>query len=389
VPNLTHIERIRQEMPATRSCVYLNTGTFGPLPTCAFQIMQQQMQDELQTGRLGMAFFDQMHATSQQARQAVARLLHAHEDEIALTGSTGDGLNIISYGFHWQQGDEVITTNHEHFNLLAPLYQLRERYGIVIRVADLGANAERPLLDAVAEQMTSRTRLVALSHVTWTNGVCLPIGELRSLCEDRGILVLVDGAQSAGAIPVDVHALGIDFYALPGQKWLCGPDGTGALYVRQDSSHLVTSTYVGYQSVEDPHGETWKLLENARRFEMGGRHSAAIAAQAAALNWLEETVGHRWMFERIAELHGYAFRTLQSVPGLHVLTPQPASSGLLAFTLEGKNADEVVTHLREQYNLYLRTIPERNSLRLSCGFYNTEKELDTLLKALIAYQSIS
>lgn len=387
--DLTHIERIRQEMPATRSRIYFNTGTFGPLPTCAFQIMQQQMQDELQAGRLGMAFFEQMHATSQQARQATARLLHAHEDEVALTGSTGDGLNIISYGFHWQQGDEVITTNHEHFNLLAPLYQLRERYGIVIRVADLGANAERSLLDAVAEQMTSRTRLVALSHVTWTNGVCLPIGELRSLCKDRGILVLVDGAQSAGAIPVDVHALGIDFYAIPGQKWLCGPDGTGALYVRQDALHLVTSTYVGYQSVEDPHGESWKLLENARRFEMGGRHSAAIAAQAAALNWLEETVGHQWMFERIAKLHGYAFRTLQSVPGLQILTPRAASSGLLAFTLEGKNSDEVVAHLREQYNLYLRTIPEMNSLRLSCGFYNTEEEIDTLLKALIAYQSVA
>ncbi len=291
MPDLTHIERIRQEMPATKSHIYLNTGTFGPLPTCVVQTMQQQMQDELQTGRLGMVFFDHMRAIHQSTHQAVARLLHAHEDEIALTGSTGDGLNIISYGLNWQPGDEVITTNHEHFSLLAPLYQLRERYGIVIRVADLGPNAERPALKVVADQVTARTRLIALSHVTWTTGARLNIGEIGYMGREHGIPVLIDGAQSAGAIPIDVHALGVDFYAIPGQKWLCGPDGTGALYARQDAFNYVTSTYVGYPSVEDPHGEAWKLWENARRFESGGRHTAAIAAQSAALNWLEE---NRW-----------------------------------------------------------------------------------------------
>lgn len=384
--NLTHIERIRQEMPATTSRIYLNTGTFGPLPARVMQEMQQQVQDELQEGRLGMAFFERMFATQQAARQAVARLLHAHEDEIALTGSTGNGLNIISYGLNWQPGDEVITTNHEHFSLLAPLYQLRERYGVVIRVADLGPNAERPAHEALAEQVTSRTRLIAISHVTWTTGVQLNIGEVGALGRERGILVLIDGAQSAGAIPLDVHALGIDFYAIPGQKWLCGPDGTGALYACQDALNHITSTYVGYSSVDDPHAEEWKLVENARRFEAGGRHTAAISAQAAALNWLEETVGHQWIFERIAELNTYTFNALQSVPDLRLLTPTPAGSGLLAFTLDGQNPDEVVNYLSEQHNIYIRTIPEMNSMRVSTGFYNTTEEIDTLVRALSAYQ---
>jgi L-cysteine/cystine lyase len=348
--------------------------------------MQQQMQRELQAGRLGAESFDQMGATYESARKAVARLLNAHEDEIALTDNTGEGLNIVCYGLNWQAGDEIITTNHEHISLLAPLYQLRERFGVVIRVADLGPHAERPVLQAVSEQLSARTRLIALSHVTWTTGVRLDIAELGSLGRERNILVLIDGAQSTGATPLDIHSLNVDFYAIPGQKWLCGPDGTGALYARREAVTSVTSTYVGYWSTEEAHGEDWKLHPGARRFEVGGRQTAAVAAQAAALNWLEGTVGHPWLFGHIAELNRYAFHALQTVPNLQLLTPNPGTSGLLAFTLDGQGPDEIVTYLREQHHIYTRTIPEMNSVRISTGFYNTEEEIDTLVKALANYQ---
>lgn len=386
MPDLTHISAIRQELPATTAGIYLNTGTFGPLPTRAVQTMQQQIQREWQTGRLGAESFDQMSATYESARQAVARLLNVHEDEIALTDNTGEGLNIICYGLNWQAGDEIITTNHEHISLLAPLYQLRERFGVVIRVADLGPHAERPVLQAVSEQLSARTRLVALSHVTWTTGTWLNVREVGALCRERNILVLVDGAQSAGALPIDIHELNVDFYAIPGQKWLCGPDGTGALYARGEALTSVTSTYVGYRSTEDVHSKDWKLHAGARRFEVGGRQTAAVAAQAAALNWLEETVGHTWLFARIAELHTYAFQALQAVPNVRLLTPNPGTSGLLAFTLDGQNPDEVVTYLREKHKIYTRTIPDMNAIRLSTGFYNTEEEIDTLVQALTNYQ---
>ena len=387
MPDRTHIERIRQELPATKTRLYLNAGTFGPLPACSVQVMQQQMQNELQNGRLGASSFERMSETYQTTRQALARLLHADENEIALTANTGEGLNIISYGLNWQAGDEIITTNHEHISLLAPLYQLRARYGVVIRVADLGTYAERSALKAVADLVTPRTRLIALSHVTWSTGVRLDVSEIGYMGREHGIPVLIDGAQSAGAIPLDLHALGVDFYAIPGQKWLCGPDGTGALYVRREALNYVTSTYVGYWSTEDAHGAEWKLQENARRFEVGGRQTAAIAAQGASLTWLEETVGHAWLFARIAELNHYAARVLPEVPGLQILSPRPGDSGLLTFTLEGQKPDEVIIYLSEQHHISIRTIPDMNSMRLSTGFYNTEEEIDTLAKALAAYQT--
>jgi L-cysteine/cystine lyase len=382
LPDLTHLQRIRLEMPATTTNLFLNAGSFGPLPICVLQAMQEQMQEEWQNGRLGAAAFEAMRKIYDNSRSRVARLLNADLDEIALTDNTGEGLNIISNGIQWHEDDEVITTNHEHMSLLAPLYQLRDRYGIVIRFADIGPTAERPVLKAIADLVTPRTRLISISHVTWTTGAVLNIGEVGYMGREWGIPVLIDGAQSAGAIPVDVKALGIDFYAIPMQKWLCGPDGTGALYVRRDALSYVSPTYAGPWSIKHEEGLEWELLESAQRFEVGGRQTAAIAGQAAVLKWLEETVGHRWLFERIGSLSAYAYKALNEVPGLTILTPRQGESGLVSFKLVGRDDTEVVTYLRDKHNIYIRNIPTTNSLRISTGFYNTEEEIDKLITAL-------
>ncbi len=382
MPDLTHVQRIRQQMPATTSHAYLNTGTFGPLPDCVIQAMQERIRDDWQNGRLGAAAFEAMGTIYGNARSGVARLLNADVEAIALTDNTGEGLNIISFGINWHEGDEVITTNHEHISLLAPLYQLRDRYGIIIRFADIGPTAERPVLKAIADLVTPRTRLISISHVTWTTGAVLNISEVAYMGREWGIPVLIDGAQSAGAIPVDVKALGVDFYAIPMQKWLCGPDGTGALYVRKGALRYVSPTYVGYWSIKHEEGLEWELLESAQRFEVGGRQTAAIAGQAAVLKWLEETVGHQWLFERITSLSAYAYKALKEVPGLTILTPQPGESGLVSFKLEGRDDAEVVKYLRDNHNIYIRNIPSTKSLRISTGFYNTEEEIDKLVAAL-------
>ncbi len=383
MPDFTHVQRIRQEMPATTAHLYLNTGTFGPLPNCVSQTMQERIQFELQNGRLGAAAFEAMGKIYDNARSSSARLLNASVDEIALTDNTGEGLNIISHGFKWHEGDEVITTNHEHISLLAPLFQLRDRYGIVIRFADIGPTAERPVLKAIADLVTPRTRLISISHVTWTTGAVLNVSEVAYMGREWGIPVLIDGAQSAGAIPVDVKALGVDFYAIPMQKWLCGPDGTGALYVRREALNYVSPTYVGYWSVKHEEGIEWELLESAQRFELGGRQTAALAGQAAVLNWLEETVGYKWLFERIASLSRYTYNALKALPGLTLLTPRPGESGLVAFKLGDRDVNEVINYLHDKHNIYIRSIPTTNSLRVSTGFYNTEEEIDKLVEALL------
>jgi len=371
-------------MPATTAHIYLNTGTFGPLPTCVTQSMQERLQAEWQEGRLGVAAFESIANIYNDARAKVAHLLNADASEIALTDNTGEGLNIISYGFNWHEGDEIITTNHEHFSALAPLYQIRDRYGVTMHTADLGPVAERPVLEAITGLVTPRTRLIVLSHVTWTTGAVLDVSAVGRMGRERGIPVLIDGAQSAGAIPVDVKALGIDFYAIPMQKWLCGPDGTGALYVRQGAFDYVAPTYVGYWSVKHEEGKDWELADTAQRFEIGGRQTAALAGQCAVLRWLEETVGHQWLFERISSLSSYAYHALKAIPGVTMLTSQPGASGLVSFVPEGQDVKETVDQLRDKHNIYIRDIPSTKALRVSTSFYNREEEIATLVQALRA-----
>ncbi|MBE3560764.1 MAG: aminotransferase class V-fold PLP-dependent enzyme [Ktedonobacteraceae bacterium] len=378
----THIERIRQEMPATTSRIYLNTGTFGPLPACVVRAMQDRMEREWRNGRLGVEMLSAIAAIQDDTRNKVAQLLHASPDEIALTDNTGEGLNIICYGFNWRKGDEIITTNHEHISALAPLYQLRDRFGIALRIADLGPLAKRPITEAISPLITPRTRLIVLSHVTWTNGAVLDVATAARLGHEHGIPVLVDGAQSAGAIPVDVKALDVDFYAIPMQKWLCGPDGTGALYVRQESLHYVTTTYAGYYSIKHEEDIEWELRDDARRFELGGRQTAALTGQSAVLAWLANFVGYDWLFARISALNAYAGQALQTVPGLTLLTPAPGASGIVSFTLAGRDSGELVKQLQTKHNIYIRSIPSTQALRVSTGFYNTEQEIDTLVRAL-------
>lgn len=378
----THIQRIRQEMPATTAHLYFNAGTFGPLPGCALEAMQAQLQHEYSDGRIGAAVWEAIMAIRDNARGSVARLLNADAGEIALTNNTGEGMNIITYGINWREGDEVITTNHEHYNALGPLYQIRERFGVVIRFADLGPAGDRPVLQAIKDVITPRTRLIVLSHVLWTTGAVLNISEVCQMGREAIIPVLIDGAQSAGAIPIDVKALDVDFYAIPMQKWLCGPDGTGALYVRRESQGYVAPTYVGFISMKHEEGVEWELDERAQRFEFSGRQPASLAGQAAVLKWLEETVGYEWIYARISSLSAYANSALKAVPGLSILTPAPGASGLISFTLEGRDEKEVVQQLSEKYNIFIRSIPSLKSLRVSTGFYNTEEEIDTLVQAL-------
>lgn len=379
---MTQLQHIRQEMPATTEHIYLNTGTFGPLPARVIQAMQASVQDEWQNGRLGTRFFENMTASYSKARRRVGNLLHADEQEIVLTHNTGEGMNVISYGIDWHPGDEVITTNHEHINALGPLYQIRDRFGIKIRIADLGKSAERPLVEAIQELVTPRTRLIDVSHVTWTTGTVLDIQALGHFGRERNIPTLIDGAQSAGNIPVDVKALNIDFYAIPIQKWLCGPDGAGSLYIRREAMHYVAPTYVGYLSTKHEPSVEWALHGHAQRFEPGGHQSAAVAGIDAALTWLEESVGYPWLFERISTLQAYAYQALKAIPGLTILTPVAGASGILTFTLQGHDDAEVVTALREQHNIYIRNIPPMKALRVSTGFYNSEEDIDTLVHAL-------
>ena len=227
-------------------------------------------------------------------------------------------------GMTWTPGDEIITTFQEHPGLMLPIALLARRFGVVTRYADIGDGASG-VVEALASRITSRTRVIAVSHVLWSTGAVLPLREISALARQHELMVVVDGAQSAGQVPVDLHAMGIDAYAMAGQKWLCGPEATGLLYVRRDRFADIAPTYARYGQFE-PSGY-FIPAAGAMRYEIGEFYSPAVAAQEAALRWLRDDVGLDWAYDRIAALGADFRRRLTSIDGVTVITPSEPMAG--------------------------------------------------------------
>lgn len=386
------ITMIREAIPATQNKVYFNTGSVGPISAITSDRIRQGDTLELQEGRATMAGFMATLQTKTDLRQAFADLVKASVEEIALTHHTTDGMNIVAHGLSWQSGDEIITTNLEHPGGLLPLYVLRQRFGVIVKVIDLPAHiSPAEVVTRLEAAITPRTRLLAMSHVAWNTGMRMPMAEITAMARQHHVLTLFDGAQAVGAIPLDLPASGVDFYAMSGQKWLGGPEGTGALFVRRENLNLLAPTFVGYVSM-DPigrHDWTGYFLPqpDARRFEVGTVYRPAIGAMLANLTWLREQVGWEWIHARIAALHDYSRAALAATPGVTVISPPGPQAGLVVFNLDGYDPARVMLKLDDE-DIILRFISEPYALRISTGFYNSEADVDRLIAALRAIQQI-
>jgi L-cysteine/cystine lyase len=224
--------------------------------------------------------------------------------------------------------------------------------------------------------------MIALSHVMWSTGAVVPLKEIADLARERRVFLLVDGAQSAGQIPIDLHDLGVDAYAMPGQKWLCGPEATGFLYVRRDRFADVAPTFLRYASFD----LSGFLLPNptAARYEIGEFFGPAIAAQGAALGWLGDEVGLDWAYARIADLGRRCHAGLSGVPNLSVVTPADRMAGLVNVATPQMRPQELTAKLFEQGMTirYVDTRPCPATARVATGWWNTEEEIDHLVAAV-------
>jgi L-cysteine/cystine lyase len=380
------VAQIRQTMPAVQNKVYLNTGTCGPLSTLTIDTMNQANTQELQEGRAELSGFKHLAETMAELRAAFAHLVKANPSEIALTHHTTGGINIVAHGLNWQPGDEVVTTTSEHEGGLLPAYVLRQRHGVDVKIIDITPDNVIAELEAA---ITPRTRLLLISHVLWNTGARLPLQNIVTMAHQHNVLVLVDAAQSAGSIPLDLPATGVDFYAFTGQKWLCGPEGIGALYVRQDRLSLVSPIFVGFSTLEnidgyDLSGNFLPARDSARRFEVGTIYRPGIYGMLANLKWLDETVGWDWIHQRIEHLAEYARNTLRKLPGTTILTPPGGQAGLVTFNVAELDPTKTMLKLSND-GIIVRFIRHPYALRISTGFYNSEEDIDRLVTALRSY----
>jgi L-cysteine/cystine lyase len=379
----TRVEEIRAQLPAVHARAYFNTGTNGPLPRVAAEAMAGMAREELEAGRIAPGSWQEKMPLKPATREALARAFNVRPTEIALTQLTTEGMNVMIHGVDWQRGDEAIITNLEHPGGQLPLYVVARRYGVRLVLANLGTG-DGDVPGQIERLITRRTRALVISHLAWNTGALLPLKEIVAVCRRQGVLVLVDAAQSAGSIDPKLYENDPDGYAMPGQKWMCGPEGTGSLWIHQERLGMFEQTYVNYGNAMggvDNAGGYFTPTPGAARFDRIATYFPLIAGQKAATEWLVDTVGMDWAYRRIADLGQLAHATLSNTDGVDVITPKKRMAGLVSFNLAGMPPQDLVEKLFER-GFILRTIGDPACVRVSTGFYNTEEEIRDLGAAL-------
>jgi L-cysteine/cystine lyase len=377
------LHAVRALLPSLRSDAYLNTGGCGPFPVAAARALRDWSEAAASSARGSAAGFGAVAAEAAAVRAAAGRTVGAPPGRIALTANTTEGLNIVVWGLDWSPGDEIVAPALEHPGLSVPLAVIARRRGVVVRWIDPDG-LEEDLEAAIGDACGPNTRLVALSHVSWATGAVLDVAGAVRAARRAGALVLVDGAQSVGAIPVDAAALGVDAYAFPAHKWLLGPEGLGALWVSAEAMRRIDLGAAGYDSGTD-HGPGGAIAPHAgaERYEISTLPAALLPAWRAGIEWLERDLGWAWIHRRVADVQARARSALAATAGVHVLTPPGPQAGLVTFTIAGAVPQEACAALAAR-GVIVRWLERPAALRASLGFFTDGADVARLVEGVTA-----
>lgn len=382
------IDRARAEIPASTGYRYFQTAGIGPSPTPVLDVVAERLHYQNRGPAAGDVYAE-IAPVEPDLRAHIAHAFGADPDEVALTHSTSEGINIVSWSMDWKEGDEVIITNQEHPSNIIPWYNLRDRFGVQYRVVDFSTGAD--VVEEIRRTINGRTRMVSIPHVGRNNGRALTYAEsarLAELLRSNGIRYHLDGAQGPGCKPVDFHALGCDAYSTCGHKWLLGPKGTGAFLVRREVLDETLMSWTGAHSHETmDYDGGYTLLPSARRFEFGTRALADFAGLDAAISWMED-IGFGRIHERIDDLVDHAVERVRSLGRYGIASPPEgeARSGVFVLTLpEGFDATALYNDLASKEGIIGSPVREPRDFRLAIHFFNTTDEIDAALDAMERY----
>ena len=383
------VQKLREEIPVLRNLAYMNTGWSGPPPRAAAQAMQARVALEAEQGPTTPGVYESGREIQEEARRAAARLLGADVDETLVTRNTTEGLNIVLSGIDWKEGDEIVTCNLEHGSVLSPSWHIAHRYGVNVRVVALDPHESYDTIVAkFKEAVTVRTRLIFVSHIEYSTGLRMPAAELCRLAHENGAQIMLDGAQTGGHIALDVHRDGFDYYSIPGQKWVLGCEGVGALYIRRDLIDSVHPAHTGGRAVTQygaPGGpDSYRLSTAGMDKFLGGSGSVPLQAAFVEAAKFIENVGVAEIEARNVSLAARFKAQLAEISSVNVLSPtdDAQSAGLVSFAVAGQSPDAVVARLWQEHRIVVRQVHYPEVIRASLHFFNTEEEVDTLARAV-------
>jgi len=352
--------------------IYLNNGTLGPSPRVVVEAVTEHTRLVATTYPPGIAWDD--------LKRSLSTLLGGHVDGFVFPRNTTEAMNFVAHGLELEPGDEVLTTDHEHIGGLEPWRLVTTRQGLPLQVASLPvpARSADELLDAVWSGVTDRTRVLCVSHLTFTTGTILPIRELANRCTEQGIVLAVDGAHPPGMIQLDLDALGGDFYASSPHKWLLAPQGTGLLYVSEGWRERMWPTLAS--------GGWDDLSLGAHRLNhMGTMDGSRLAGLLAASEFFL-AIGMDRVEARVRYLQGLLQDGLASIPGVTITTPTDNSmrAAMISFRVEGVESSALQGHLSRTRQIRTRVIGEYDYgwMRLSTHIYNGPDDIERVLELL-------
>jgi selenocysteine lyase/cysteine desulfurase len=370
-------QSVKEQFPIIKDKIWMNNGTMGPSPYVVQEAMFKKEEIANATGDYGG--YDNVRAK-------LAKLLGCKDDEISLTQNVTNGINIIAQGMKLNQGDEVILTTHEHVGNAVPWMGRAKRDGITLKFAEMGKDANE-MLNNINDLITNKTRVIAIPHVTCTQGQVLPAKEICKLGHDKGLWVMLDGAHPVGMFPVDVVDLDCDFYVACGHKWMMGPKGTGFLFVKKSMYDVVEPIFVGAGSETrwDYEIGVQEWTKTGHRYDYTTRSAALSLGLEAAADFLLD-IGMENIGKRGAAMSYHLMENIRDIPNVEILTPfeERSRASLVGFRLKNMEYGKLQGWLMENYKIRTRGVGESglNSIRISTHIYNDFDDVNKLIEGV-------
>ena len=373
-------------MPNINDMTYLNTGWSGPSPVYVVDAIKSRLELESFNGPTSPEILESAQKIMSDSKVLVSQLFNCQPEEVMLTDNTTDGINVILNGLPWKPGDEVVLCDLEHPSVLLPAYNLQSSKGVRLRMVSIGLDSNHnDIRQSFASVITRRTRLVMCSHIQFSTGLRMPVSAIASVAHKVGARVLVDGAQGPGHIELDMNALGVDFYSSPGQKWLLGPDQTGALFIRHNLIPELQPSRIGFgfSSNFNLEGRFEAVTNSIDKFSMSTTSAPLRAGYNAAVT---KILAHKMpeIEKRNLELTRILKNSLSSVDGVKILSPLEGAecSALTTFQVDGVDSDKATLKLWKNDKIVVRAIESQQGIRVSTAFFNTEDEINKLVDAI-------
>jgi cysteine desulfurase/selenocysteine lyase len=389
------IESIRKDFPVTKKKIYMNCGSFAPMPLSTIKSITDFLVRCSEEGPDSTSVQEYITSLMKELRVNLSRLINCEPEEIIFTQSTTEGINYVASGIEWKKSDAIIVRGglHEHYANYFPWLNISKKFGVKleeIKINDKGF-FDLDKIDKIAKNKNSR--LITLSHVLYNNGAIMPVEEVGKIAKRHEMLYSIDAAQSVGTIKVDVRRIGCDFLAFPGFKWICGPSGIGIFYCKKESAHWLIPKYIGGESAIITEKKDLVYTDSPQKFQTGFRNYPGIAGLASSIKYIQR-LGVNTIRKMNMKIANELVQDLRRIPGISIYGPEDEKirSSIVSFTIDSVNPKTIVSSLEEKGIIVAeRDIVgggKKKAVRASPHFFNDLSEVSTFVQNIKNIQNI-